>query len=226
MSGISFISDFLIYLCDVICGFVLDVCSYVANMENLLLPIKTPLQLIGAISLLSAVLLLFILPRKKLKISLYVLAISFVVFSIGTVALFVTRNNNTYITAYSYNKNDVICVEENNELTVIDISNHSKSSVFSRDMSVYLGYGEISKYVIKSFDEKLSEDYKCGVLRYLNILKKHEEHMDLFFETYKRIVTDCLNPDKTSITPYYRFIPETIDLSKDEIRIKSINVIL
>ena len=45
-------------------------------------------------------------------------------------------------------------------------------------------------------------------------------------ETYKRIIVDCLNPDKTRITPYYRFIPETIDLNKDEIRIKSINVIL
>ena len=56
--------------------------------------------------------------------------------------------------------------------------------------------------------------------------KREEDNQIERFETYKRIIVDCLNPDKTRITPYYRFIPETIDLSSDEIRIKSINVTL
>lgn len=153
---IHFISDVLIYFCEVICNFVLDISGVMADMENLLLPIISDVQFVGAMLLFASILLIFILPRKKLKVVLWVLGISLLVFFSGTVALFIDRNNNDYITAYSYNNNDVICIEEENELTLIDISNHSKSSVFSMDMSRYLGYGEVERYVILTYSHKSS----------------------------------------------------------------------
>lgn len=93
------------------------------------------------------------------------------------------------------------------------------SYIFSGDDS--LTYSDVKQ----ECDELISYYKKC-FCHNKDRAKREEEQQIERFETYKRIVVDCLNPDKTSITPYYRFIPETIDLSKDEIRIKSINVIL
>ena len=88
------------------------------------------------------------MPRKKAKIPLLAILFSLIVFFSGTVLLFVNRNNSDYITAYSYNSNDVVCVEEDNQLTIIDVSSHLRASNYASSMSVYLGYGEISRYVI------------------------------------------------------------------------------
>ena len=77
----------------------------------------------------------------------------------------------------------------------------------------------------KDCDELISYFKEC-YRHNKDLAKKEEEKQIERFETYKRIIVDCLNPDKTRITPYYRFIPEHINLSKDAIRIKSINVTL
>ncbi|MBQ8887763.1 MAG: hypothetical protein IJY61_08695 [Candidatus Gastranaerophilales bacterium] len=93
------------------------------------------------------------------------------------------------------------------------------SYIFSGDDSLCLSDVE------KERDELISHFKEC-YCHNKDRAKKEEDKQIERFETYKRILVDCLNPDKISITPYYRFIPKTIDLSKDEIRIKSINVIL
>lgn len=93
------------------------------------------------------------------------------------------------------------------------------SYIFSGDDSLILSDVEQER------DELINHFKKC-YCHNKDRAKKEEDRQIERFETYKRIIVDCLNPDKTRITPYYRFIPETIDLSKDEIRIKSINVIL
>ncbi len=183
---IRFISNVFIYFCQIICDFVLDVCAYASSLKNLLLPIISDAQLVGAILLCASVLLLFILPRKRIKASLYVLAVSLAVFSIATVMLFISRNNNTYISAYSYSKNDVVCIEEENKLTVIDISNHSKSSFFSNDMSKYLGYGEVSQYVILTYNIKSPAyfDKMTGevIIRHIFLATPETENEEKYFK--------------------------------------------
>ena len=93
------------------------------------------------------------------------------------------------------------------------------SYIFTGDDS--LAYSDVKQ----ECDELISHFKKC-FCHNKDRAKKEEDNQIERFETYKRIIVDCLNPDKTRITPYYRFIPETIDLSKDEIRIKSINITL
>ena len=93
------------------------------------------------------------------------------------------------------------------------------SYIFSGDDSLCLSDVE------KERDELISHFKEC-YCHNKDRAKEEEDRQIERFETYKRIVVDCLNPDKTRITPYYRFIPEHINLSKDAIRIKSINVTL
>ena len=91
---------------------------------------------------------------------------------------------------------------------------------------IFTGDDSLSLSDVKQECDELISYFKKCFCHNEDRAKKEEDNQIERFETYKRIIVDCLNPDKTSITPYYRFIPETIDLSKDEIRIKSINVIL
>ena len=114
------------------------------------------------------------------------MAVCIVIFIASNIMLFVNRNNNTYITAYSYNHNDAVCIEENNRLTVIDISNHSKSSVFSNDMSKYLGYGEICEYVILTYNNKSCAyfDKMTGdvVIRHIFLALPQTENEEKYFK--------------------------------------------
>ena len=182
---IRFISNVLIYLCEVICSFVLDISSYVADFKNLLLPITNDIQLIGSILLFAAVMTIFILPRKHLKISLCIFAVSLIIFSVGTASLFINRNNNTYICAYSHKGNDAVCIEESNKITIIDISSHSKSTVLSSDMSKHLGYGEVSEYVILTYSASSSAyfDKMTGdvVIRHIYLASPQNEAEEKYF---------------------------------------------
>ena len=91
---------------------------------------------------------------------------------------------------------------------------------------IFTGDDSLSLSDVEQERDELISYFKECFCHNKDLAKNEEDRQIERFETYKRIIVDCLNPDKTSITPYYRFIPETIDLSKDEIRIKSINVIL
>ena len=93
------------------------------------------------------------------------------------------------------------------------------SYIFTGDDS--LTYSDVKQ----ECDELISHFKKC-ICHNKDRAKREEDNQIERFETYKRIIVDCLNPDKTRITPYYRFIPETINLSSDEIRIESINLTL
>lgn len=183
---IKFISSTLIYLCEVICNFVLDVSGYVADFKNLTLPVYSDIQLLGGILLFVSIMLIFILPRKKAKIPLLAILFSLIVFFSGTVLLFVNRNNSDYITAYSYNSNDVVCVEEDNQLTIIDVSSHSSASNYASSMSVYLGYGEISRYVILSYNHKsftyIDEITDATIIRHMILAEPLTEDEEKYFK--------------------------------------------
>ena len=91
---------------------------------------------------------------------------------------------------------------------------------------IFTGDDSLTYSDVKQERDELISHFKNRYCHNKDLAKREEELQIERFESYKRIVTDCLNPDKTRITPYYRFIPETIDLSKDEIRIEKINITL
>lgn len=154
-SPISFISDVLSYFCEVICRFVLYVCEYFADIKNISFSIKGNIQLIGVIIIFVSSLLILMLSKKQFKYILGILCAGMLVFIIGIIALNVDRNKNIYFTAYSLNGNDTVCIEQNNELTVIDISSYSLSMVYPYTMSNYLGYTEVENYIAMTYSHKL-----------------------------------------------------------------------
>ena len=157
-SPIGFISNVLAYFCEVICSFVLNVCDYFASLEDIIIPIRGKIQLIGVIIICVSLALAIILSRKKLKIAFMGLCVGVIVLTVGIISSHIAREDNIYITSYSFARNDVICIEKNNDLTVIDISKHSLNTVFANDMSDYLGYSELENYIALTYSHK-SYDY-------------------------------------------------------------------
>lgn len=153
-SPIGFVSDMLAFFCEIICSFVLSICEYLADFEGTVLHIQGSIQLAGVIIIFLSCVMLFILPRKKLKIAIASVFVGIIVFSVGIVLLHSERKNHIYFTSYSFAGNDVVCVEMDNDLTVIDISNHSLNSVFANDMSCHLGYDEVENYIALTYSHK------------------------------------------------------------------------
>ena len=91
---------------------------------------------------------------------------------------------------------------------------------------IFTGDDSLSLSDAKQDRDELISYYKKCYSQSKDLAKKEEDKQMERFETYKRIIVDCFNRDKTSITPYYRFIPNAINLNSDTVRIKSINVIL
>ena len=88
---------------------------------------------------------------------------------------------------------------------------HYKSTINYKDLNEVVDkINYIKKTQHKSTNQDHTEETACII----------------HFETAKSILVNELNPKKMSITPDYSFIAEGNESSKDEVIIKSINVIL
>ena len=156
LSPISFIVDVLSYFCEIICSFALKLCENLASTSDILLYANGDIQKIGVFIIFASCITAIVLSRKRLKLSFIALAVGVLIFVFGVGALHIARSNNIYFTSYSFEGNDVICIENNHALTMIDISDSSLNCLFANDMSKYLGYGEIDNYVVMAYSHKLS----------------------------------------------------------------------
>lgn len=151
---ISFISDVIAYFCEIICSFVLTLCEKLSSIGDILLYTNGNIQKIAIFIIFFSCITAIVLSRKRLRLSLIALSAGILIFAFGVGALHIARSNNIYFTSYSYDGNDVICVEKDHKLTVIDISNSSPSCLLANDMSKYLGYGEIDSYIALAYSHK------------------------------------------------------------------------
>ena len=153
---IHFISNVLAYFCQVLCKLTLNLCDYFADIKNISFSIKGTLQVVSIILIFIFSLSLIVLSKKHIKRSLILLGVGVIILTAGIISTYIDRNRNIYITAFSSNSNDTICIENNNKLTVIDISSYSKALLMPYSMSAHLGYTEVESYVALYYNHKLA----------------------------------------------------------------------
>ena len=149
------IADFIAFMCEEICSLVIQVLDYFSEIKNISYAITGDIQYIGAIVIFVACMLVIILSKKRLKYTLSLVCVGVIIFVVGLIVVHTSRNNYIYMTAYSDNQNDTICIERNNALTVIDISDYPQGNVFPYSMSSYLGYSEVECYISMSYSHRL-----------------------------------------------------------------------
>ncbi len=185
LAPIGFISNVLAYFCEVICSFVLNVCDYFADIDGIVVSIRGNIQLIGVIIIFASCVLAIVLSRKRLRLALISLSVGVAIFTVGIITTHITKENYIYFTSYSFAQNDVVCIEQNNDLTVIDISNHSLNSVLANDMSDYLGYGEVENYIALTYSHKSASYFDkmtdTVVIRHIYLTLPKTENEEKYF---------------------------------------------
>ncbi|MBO5262483.1 MAG: ComEC/Rec2 family competence protein [Clostridia bacterium] len=123
-----------------------------SKIENLIIPIINTAQLIGVLVISIFLLGVLICAKKHLKCMVLGCICGILIFIGGTVFLFVQRYNNVYVGGYSFLENDIVFIEDENEITVFDITNTKKSDyAYANGISAMLGYSEIDNYVITDY---------------------------------------------------------------------------
>ena len=201
---IPFLGDFIIFITEKITDGALFIVSSFSKIERAMLPIRNITQIIGVtVVSVSMVAILFLSKKHLKKIFISSLVGAFIIF-LGSCQLFIERGNSSYVGIYSFTGNDLVFYEENNTLTIVDITKCTKTSASrSRNLASYLGYSEIENYVITSFSE--------NAIIHLNRLLNQTKIKHLYLPTP--------NTD-TEIRLYYKIVELVI--SKDVIP-KSIN---
>ncbi len=148
----GFIGAFVAWLCEKITAIGLSIIEFVSSWRHIMMPTRTIVQLVGMIIVIASLVLLLFLSRRGIKIVMATLVIGVLVFAIGSMALIIHRANNFYVGAYSHKGNDIVYLENDNKLTMIDITKTSTSSIIkSNGLQAYVGYCEIENYVITNY---------------------------------------------------------------------------
>ena len=158
---IPFLSDGIIFITEKLTDFSLFLVKCFASLEKTTLPIKNGLQIFGVVVIFTSMILLLFLARKHIK-KLVIISIfgAFIVFA-GSSYLFIERGNNSYAGIYSYTNNDLVFYEDNNTLSVIDVTKSTPTSASrARSLVSFLGYGEIENYIITSYSSDTLSYFK------------------------------------------------------------------
>ena len=158
---IPYLSDVVIFITERLTDLALFIVSRLADMERTLLPIRNMIQIFGVIVISASIIGMLFLSKKHLKrLVISALAGALIIF-IGSTYLFIERGNNSYAGVYSFTGNDLIFYEENNTLSIIDITKCTITSASrSRNLASYLGYGEVENYIITSYTESTTPYFK------------------------------------------------------------------
>ena len=146
VANIPFISNIFAFSCKSITHAIVSVGSIMANHDNIIIPIMNTIQFTGII--ISSVFIFGMLIFRK-RVYTYIklgVALGVAVFVGGAIFLFCQREVNVYASVHSFANNDIICVEDSGDITVIDISCTSAS--YSSTATLNLGYYEIDNYII------------------------------------------------------------------------------
>lgn len=158
---IPFLSDAIIFLTEKLTDLSLFLVRWLSSFEKSTLPIKNGIQVFGVIVIFASMILLLFLARKHVK-KLVIASLfgAFIVF-IGSSYLFIERGNNRFAGIYSYTNNDLVFYEENNTLSIIDITKSTPTSASrARSLVSFLGYGEVENYIISSYSNDTLSYFK------------------------------------------------------------------
>ena len=126
-----------------------------SSIDNIVIPIKSTLQLIGVLVLAISILLFVICKRNRLKYMVAGMTCGILVFISGTIAFYLIRGENTYVGGFSTGKDDVVFLESQGELTLFDVTNTASGDyALFTSISSKLGYYEIDNYIITDYSSK------------------------------------------------------------------------
>ncbi|MBQ8546161.1 MAG: ComEC/Rec2 family competence protein [Clostridia bacterium] len=148
-SSVPYISDFLFFLGDRGAHWLLEFIRWLADARGIVIPTFSIVQIIGVYLIVFALVLLVLVKRKYIKHMTCLLLVGACVFASGSIINYIQAKNNVYISSYSSRSNDFITIEENNNLTVIDISK-TTTGVAGTSVGLidYLHYSEVENYII------------------------------------------------------------------------------
>ena len=152
VADIPFVSDGLGWFCTQISSLSTTVGQKLSSLEGIIVPIINIVQ-VSAIVVISIFLFKMLVTRKKhfLRACLGC-AFGALIFICGTIYLLFDREANVYAGAYSFNKNDIVFIEDENEITIIDVTKGNAASYqYSTNVASHLGYYEIENYVITGY---------------------------------------------------------------------------
>ncbi len=148
----GFIGAFVAWVCERITAFGLSIIEFASSWRHIMVPTRTIPQLIGMIIVIASLVLLLFLSRKRIKIVMTALIVGILVFALGSASLIIHRVNNFYVGAYSHKENDIVYLENENKLTMIDITKTATSSIIkAKGLQGYVGYCEIENYIITDY---------------------------------------------------------------------------
>lgn len=163
--GIPYLSVPFIFVSEFTIDKLLLVIKYISRLRFIFLPIYSTAQIIGVILILATLILVMIIKRKYLFKVLPALLVGVLVLSGGTIANYIVKSTNEYITVSSYKENDYILFEGKNKLSIVDISTTSTgASALPLSFEQELGYPEIEEYIVCDYSHKTNL-YLEGILK-------------------------------------------------------------
>ena len=170
--GIPYLSDVLVWIAEKSVNISVIVVNWLSSFKGIVIPTFTTWQYVGMILIFVALISFMFIKRKYFIPVLVALAVSVGVFFSGTIAIFVDRHTNNYVSVSTYKTSDFVFLEGKNKLTVVDISTTTSGiyGAVSKGISS-LNYSEIENYIICDYShktddyfEKLAKNYKIRSL--------------------------------------------------------------
>lgn len=233
-SGIPYISDFLFFIGDKSAYWLLEFIEWLASAEGIVIHTFSITQTIGVYLTVFALVLLLLVERRHIKHVTCILCVACLIFIGGSVYNFIDAKSNTYVSAYSSKSSDFVAIEENNELTIIDISK-TTTGVANTSVGVidYLHYTEVENYIICDYSHLTDLYFKRVaanvIIKNLYISRPRDaKEADI----YQRIIADARKGDikVLELQRYMEFGNTTVEfgendmLSRSERRSVSFNI--
>ncbi len=168
LCDVPYVSNFVGGVCEFLCERSIQLVSFFADFKHIVVPISNWIQILGIVICVLAMVMLMITSKKfKLKlIGVLLCGLCFIV--AGSTIVFVDRSVNAYVGAYNESTRDLVYFEDNNQLSIIDMSPSTTGVAnTSSALANYLGYFEIENYILTDlsstsdeFFQKLSDKIK------------------------------------------------------------------
>ncbi len=183
--GIPYLTIAIKSLAEYLTSLTLTIVKWIANLEGIVIPTFTLVQFIAMVLIVSSLILLMLINKKRMWVAFVSVLVGSLVFFGGSVASFVDRYNNVYVSVSSYKTSDFIFLESKNDLTVVDIST-TTTGIYTESSSCvsYLHYTEIENYIICDYSHltdkyfsKLAKKYKIKNLYLPSPVSEKEEEV-------------------------------------------------
>lgn len=149
---IPYLSSFVEWFLTQISTFLLFAGEKCASLDGILVPIISVIQIIGVAVAIISVIALLIVNKNLCKYAIYGMICGVVIFTIGSVALYIDRSDDIYVGASAVSTGETLFIEENGQLSVFDVGSSSSLAYYT---ATHLGYYEVNRLVITEYNSRV-----------------------------------------------------------------------